>query len=320
MRLLDGSEVAGFIKERQASVVRGMQRKPKLVIFRSGENLVIDKYVGLKKRYGEDIGVAVEERRIDEIEALKAAIREANADSAVDGIIVQLPLAEPERTDEVLREIDFRRDVDGLRLSVASERSSGFGGVGGFGVDGSSDSGGAKRGGARFESANSENSGTASEDETRSEAPSEARFESATATAILWLLDAYDVRVKEKKVAVVGYGRLVGKPLVEMLRRAGVEVEVFDIGSDLMKLKNYDLIITATGVPRLITPEMVRQGCVIVDAGTASEGGVIVGDVDERVRESGHLRAITPVRGGVGPLTVAALFENVIRAGREERR
>ena len=127
-------------------------------------------------------------------------------------------------------------------------------------------------------------------------------------------MDAYDVRAEERKVAVVGYGRLVGKPLVGMWRRAGVEVEVFDVGSDLAELKNYDLIVTATGVPRLIKPEMVRQGCVIVDAGTASEGGVIVGDVDPRVRESKHLRAITPVRGGVGPLTVAALFENVIKA------
>lgn len=276
MRFLDGSEVAGFVKERQARAVRGMRRKPKLVIFRNGESLVIDKYVGLKKRYGEDVGVIVEERKIDDIEKLKAEIWRANSDSEVDGIIVQLPLGEPERTDEVLREIDFAKDVDGLRLSVED--------------------------------------GSGGSDEAQLETSDEAQFESATATAILWLLDAYDVRAEERKVAVVGYGRLVGKPLVGMWRRAGVEVEVFDIGSDLANLRNYDLIVTATGVPRLIKPEMVRQGCVIVDAGTASEGGVVVGDVDPRVRENRHLRAITPVRGGVGPLTVAALFENVIKA------
>jgi 5,10-methylene-tetrahydrofolate dehydrogenase/methenyl tetrahydrofolate cyclohydrolase len=76
------------------------------------------------------------------------------------------------------------------------------------------------------------------------------------------------------------------------------------------------VIVTATGVPGLITNQMIKHGAVVVDAGTASEGGVIVGDVAAEVRERQDV-TITPIKGGVGPLTVAALFDNVITAARK---
>lgn len=79
-------------------------------------------------------------------------------------------------------------------------------------------------------------------------------------------------------------------------------------------LKNFDAIVSATGVPHLIKSDMVKTGAVVVDAGTASEGGVLVGDVDQSVREREDLTAITPKIGGVGPLTVTALFEHVLMA------
>lgn len=79
------------------------------------------------------------------------------------------------------------------------------------------------------------------------------------------------------------------------------------------KLPGHDVIVTATGVPGLIGSADVKSGAVVVDAGTASENGMILGDVAEEVREREDL-TITPVKGGVGPLTVAALFDNVIRA------
>ena len=82
----------------------------------------------------------------------------------------------------------------------------------------------------------------------------------------------------------------------------------------MTKLKQYDIIITATGVPHLILNTMVKPGAVIVDAGTASEDNALVGDVDDEVRNRKDLKAITPKSGGVGPLTIAVLFENVITA------
>lgn len=101
-----------------------------------------------------------------------------------------------------------------------------------------------------------------------------------------------------------------------MWRESGFDVTVLDSTHKADTpdvLKKSDVIVTATGVPRLITSDVVPVGATVVDAGTASENGVIVGDVDDAVRERDDVK-ITPEKGGVGPLTIAALFDNVIRA------
>ncbi len=137
--------------------------------------------------------------------------------------------------------------------------------------------------------------------------------DTATAMAIHWLLTGYGVELENKKLAIVGHGKLVGAPLEKMWRESNYDVTVFDKGSDLNLLSDYDVIVTATGVPGLIKTEMIKYGGVIVDAGTASEGGVIKGDLDDAARERDDL-TVTPKIGGVGPLTVAMLFEKVIQA------
>ena len=138
-------------------------------------------------------------------------------------------------------------------------------------------------------------------------------FDSATAEAINWLLAGYDVRLDDKRIALVGRGRLVGAPLEKMWRESGYDVTTFGRGDDLSALVDYDVIVTATGQAHLIDNSLVGAGAVIVDAGTASEGGVLVGDVADEVRERGDIAAITPRVGGVGPLTVSVLFDHVIR-------
>ena len=102
-----------------------------------------------------------------------------------------------------------------------------------------------------------------------------------------------------------------------MWKNSGVDVTVFRHDSDLSLLKDFDVVVSATGVPHLIKSEMVSPGAVIVDAGTASEGGVLVGDVDDEVRKRSDIFAITPKIGGVGPLTVSVLFEDVISASQK---
>ncbi|MBR5389167.1 bifunctional 5,10-methylenetetrahydrofolate dehydrogenase/5,10-methenyltetrahydrofolate cyclohydrolase [Candidatus Saccharibacteria bacterium] len=144
------------------------------------------------------------------------------------------------------------------------------------------------------------------------------KFDSATATAINWLLSGYDIDLASSRIALVGRGRLVGAPLFRMFRNSGYNVELFHRGSDLEELKKYDVIVSATGVPRLIKSDYIKSGAVVVDAGTASEKGVLMGDVDEAVRERTDLLAITPKLGGVGPLTVSVLFENVIFASQNQ--
>ena len=262
-KILAGRELADFIKERQAREVhelRGRGARPKLAIIRDSDNPVITKYVDLKRQYGADIGVDVADIKVADAAGAQEAIRRANRDGNVHGIIVQLPLKDPQETDGVVGLIAHEKDVDGL---------SGQG-----------------------------------------------DFDSATATSINWLLAGHGVDLSGKKIAIVGRGRLVGAPLIKMWRNSGLDISVFGHDDDLAVLNQYDVIVTATGVPHLIKPEMVKPGAIVVDAGTASEDGVLVGDVDDAVRESGDLGAITPKVGGVGPLTVTVLFEDVIIAAK----
>lgn len=144
-------------------------------------------------------------------------------------------------------------------------------------------------------------------------------FEPATPMAILWLLSGFNIDLSGKKVVLVGRGKLVGKPLYTILKNSGVDVISADRSTkNIVELtKSADIIITATGTPAMLTPDMIRPGAVVVDAGVASENGKTVGDVSEEVFELEDL-TITPRKGGVGPLTICALFENVIRAAEQQ--
>ncbi len=146
-----------------------------------------------------------------------------------------------------------------------------------------------------------------------------SQFDPATPTAILWLLAGYNVDFRGKKVLLIGKGKLVGLPLHKMLTANGVDVEV--ISKETYALTAHvldsDIVISATGDPGLITADMLKPNAVVVDAGLASEDGKTVGDVADDVYEREDL-TLTPKKGGVGPLTVCALFENVIIAARRD--
>jgi methylenetetrahydrofolate dehydrogenase (NADP+) / methenyltetrahydrofolate cyclohydrolase len=144
-------------------------------------------------------------------------------------------------------------------------------------------------------------------------------FEPATPMAILLLLSGYGIDLPGKKVVLVGRGKLVGAPLERMLKRDGIDVEVATRtkGNLDAEAPKADVIITATGVPAVLKPEMVKPGAVVVDAGVASEGGKTVGDVAPEMFDRDDI-SVTPTKGGVGPLTVCALFENVLRAARQQ--
>lgn len=262
-KLLNGTELVGYIKERQAKQVRALRQTwhvfPKLAIVKSTQtSQVIDVYVRMKQRYGDDILIetVVETATEDEMPAL---IKRLNEDETIHGIIVQLPLADTSRTEEIINLVAREKDVDGLRADPG--------------------------------------------------------FDSATAEAICWLLVGYGVDLKGKKLTIVGNGRLVGAPLAKMWQLSNYDVTVLDRSSEDIAevVRESDVVVTATGVPRLITPAMIKPGAVVVDAGTASENGAIVGDVDVAVRARDDIK-ITPERGGVGPLTIAALYDHVIRS------
>jgi methylenetetrahydrofolate dehydrogenase (NADP+)/methenyltetrahydrofolate cyclohydrolase len=143
----------------------------------------------------------------------------------------------------------------------------------------------------------------------------QAPYDPATPLAILWLLAGYNVELKGRDVLVIGRGKLVGAPLERLLAASGIRVRVADRQTVDLAAETLaaDVIISAAGSGGLLKPDMIKHGAVVIDAGVASEGGKTVGDVDPAVYERDDL-TITPAKGGVGPLTVCALFENVIRA------
>ena len=147
---------------------------------------------------------------------------------------------------------------------------------------------------------------------------SDSNFTPATAMAINWLMAGYNIDLKNKKIAIVGNGRLVGAPLYKIWNKAGFNVSVYDDKTiDLGEaIRDSDVIVSATGVPGLIKSDMLKKSAVVIDAGTASENGKIVGDLADDARNRKDL-TVTPIKGGVGPLTVAALFDNVIQAARK---
>lgn len=262
MKVLNGSELAGFIKERQAKAVRALRQAhrilPKLAIVQVNDDPVINTYVRLKKRYGEDILIDVDVHFIQQTEAA-ALIRRLNADESVHGIIVQLPLTDKSQTDELVNLVDPAKDVDALGSAAA--------------------------------------------------------FDPATPMAINWLMAGYGVELVQKRIVIVGNGRLVGAPLAQMWRNSGLDVTVVDRDTaDIPSIvQQSEVVVTAAGVPGLIKSSMLRPDTVVVDAAVASENGELLGDLDAEVRGRQDL-TVTPVKGGVGPLTVSALFDNVIRA------
>jgi len=266
MRLLNGTELAGFIKERHAQQVRALRADkiyPKLAIVQAKDDPIINTYVRLKQEYGADIGVEVE-RHISLQSEVPKILNKLSISKEVHGVIVQLPLEDPSATDKIVNLVDPKKDVDAL--------------------------------------------GDKSE------------FEPATPMAILWLLNGYNIELRGKRILLIGKGKLVGAPLEKMLKQSDLNVEVID--REIPDLKEHaleaDIIITATGRPAILNPDMIKTGAVIVDAGVASESGKTVGDLAPEVYDRQDL-TLTPLKGGVGPLTVCALFENVIRAARNAK-
>lgn len=265
MKLLNGAELAGFIKKRHAQQVSQLQRsgiRPKLAIVQVKNDPVINTYVRLKQRYGSDVDIEVEIHQPDQEDALEL-IKKLNDDDSVHGIIVQLPLTDPSKTDRIVNLVAPQKDVDALGA--------------------------------------------------------ESKFEPATPMAIMWLLSGYNIDLAGKQILLVGRGKLVGAPLEKILKNAGHKVLVAERGDDLASMaKESEIIITATSSPGVVTSAMINPNSVVVDAGVASEEGKTVGDLAPDVYERDDL-TITPQKGGVGPLTVCALFENVIRAASEQK-
>lgn len=135
------------------------------------------------------------------------------------------------------------------------------------------------------------------------------------ANAVQSVLEALSVDVANKKIVVAGHGRLVGEPVCSMFERMNIPFDVIDITTKEEErsgiLRHADIIISGMGIPHAIKPDMVKSGVILIDAGTSEQEGKLVGDIDPACEQKATI--LTPVPGGIGPLTVISLFENLLK-------
>ena len=290
MILLDGKKTAEDIKIEITQEVDLMKKNnekvPHLAAIIVGNDGASQTYVANKVRACERVGFESTLIKMpsttSETELLKK-IKQLNSDKNIDGFIVQLPLPEQIDTQKVLMAIDPSKDVDGFHP---------------------------------------ENFGKMALDMTT--------FIPATPFGILELLERYGVETKGKHTVVIGRSHIVGRPMSILMGRKG-----FPGNSTVTLTHSYtkniaqittqaDIIITALGVPNYLKAEMVKDGAVVIDVGItrvaddSEKGYSIVGDVDFDLvsKKASH---ITPVPGGVGPMTIAMLLKNTLLA-REQRK
>ncbi|SFW62882.1 methylenetetrahydrofolate dehydrogenase (NADP+) / methenyltetrahydrofolate cyclohydrolase [Sinomicrobium oceani] len=286
MELLDGKKISNQIKDEIAAEVAEMKKKgekvPHLAAVLVGNDGASLTYVGSKVKACERIGfestLVKLPSTISEVELLKK-IKELNEDDDIDGFIVQLPLPKQIDTQKVLMAIDPDKDVDGFHPV---------------------------------------NFGKMALDMTT--------FIPATPFGILELLERYNVETKGKHTVVIGRSHIVGRPMSILMGRKGfpgnstVTLTHSHTRNITQITSQADIIITALGQPNYLKAEMVKDDAVIIDVGitrvpdeTATRGYRIVGDVDfENV--SKKVSYITPVPGGVGPMTIAMLLKNTLLA------
>ena len=293
-QIIDGAQIAAGIRgslgeQTQRMLADGLM--PRLGVLLVGDNPASASYVRGKERAGAETGIGVQIARIpaeggaDEIEARAAEQIDAlNANPDVHGIIVQLPLPEGVHADGLLERISPLKDVDGLHPENQGRILQG-----------------------------------------------RERFPPATPHGVQQLLVRSGNDPAGKHVVILGRSRLVGLPLAAMLaqKRTGANATVTVCHTATTELaahtRSADILVVAAGRPNVVTGEMVRPGAVVIDVGvnrvddaSRKRGYRLVGDVDfESVRERAGF--ITPVPGGVGPMTVAMLLNNVTRAARMQQ-
>jgi methylenetetrahydrofolate dehydrogenase (NADP+)/methenyltetrahydrofolate cyclohydrolase len=274
-QLLDGNTLSKKLRAEiaaRAAIVTAKGVRPGLAVIVVGDNPASQVYVRNTVRACEDVGFhSVLERYAAELdeEELLARIATLNADPAIHGILVQLPLPEHIASERVLEAIAPEKDVDGFHVANAGALMVGH-----------------------------------------------PEFKPCTPYGCMKMLESIDYPIRGARAVIVGASNIVGKPMALMCINAGATVSVCNKKTKNLEYftKEADVIIVAAGKPNLIKPEIVKDGVFIVDVGiNRLENGKIVGDCDFEGLKS-KASFITPVPGGIGPLTIAFLLENTFKA------
>lgn len=258
--LVDGRTIAAELYRELKNEVTHLDTRPHFTVFTCAPNFETKKYLDLKKRKAEEVGIA-----INVIEFLPDAsfadMQQSILHSLMqtDGVIVQLPFPAHIDIDALLREIPGSYDMDGMHY------------------DGTSDV-----------------------------------ILPPVVGAIRELATRHDVMFAAQKVVVVGHGRLVGRPAALWAQKQGAQVSILTKESDDIaeEVQTADILILGAGHAGLITPDMIKEGVVIFDAGASEASGELKGDADPACSEKASL--MTPVPGGIGPITIAILLKNVV--------
>ena len=293
--ILDGKQIAKTIREELRAQIETLRaqgkRVPKLAIVIVGNNPASETYVNNKLKACAEVGIeAVKLAYPTEIteQTLLTEVHRLNNDETIDGFIVQLPLPDHIAETTIMSAIDRRKDVDGLTPENVGRTVQGL--------------------------------------------PS---IISATPRGIRELLARYQIKTEGKHVVVIGRSNIVGKPVALLLMQRPYlslpgmsaaslgDATVTICHSKTQDLKSIcltaDIIIVAAGSPKLLTAEMVKEGATIIDVGINRVDGKLVGDVDfENVAPKAAY--ITPVPGGVGPMTIVSLLQNTLQAYNEHTR
>lgn len=284
-RVLDGQAIAREIRgelARRVSTLRARGVVPGLGVVLVGEDPASKSYVSAKRKACEEMGLFSEERRLPAAasrEEVLAAVRALNADPRIHGVLVQMPLPDSSMEDEVVEAVDPAKDVDGFHPVNVGRMLRGL-----------------------------------------------RAFWPCTPHAVLQILRRSGIATAGAHVVIVGRSMIVGRPLAHLLSQkaewGNATVTICHTGTrDLAFFtRQADILVVAAGRPRTITADMVREGAVVIDVGvnrvpdaSSARGYRLVGDVDfEAVKEKAS--AITPVPGGVGPMTITMLLSNTIEA------
>lgn len=290
MTLIDGKAVSEQIKQEIAEEVRQIVaaggKRPHLAAILVGHDGGSETYVAAKVKACEVCGFKSTLIRFEEDvteEELLDKVKELNNDADVDGFIVQLPLPKHISENKVIETIDYRKDVDGFHPINVGRMSIGL-----------------------------------------------PCYISATPNGIIELLSRYKIETKGKKCVILGRSNIVGKPMAALMMRKGYpgDCTVTVCHSRTKNIeeecRQADIIIAALGSPEFVKADMVKEGAVIIDVGTTrvpstktKSGFKLTGDVkfDEVAPKCSF---ITPVPGGVGPMTIVSLMKNTLLAGKKE--
>ncbi|MBY9062843.1 bifunctional methylenetetrahydrofolate dehydrogenase/methenyltetrahydrofolate cyclohydrolase FolD [Sphingomonas yunnanensis] len=273
-RLIDGKAFAAALRDRVATAAAAFTeaagRQPGLAVVLVGEDAASSVYVRSKGKATLAAGMASFEHRLPAEttqDTLIALVDRLNADPAVDGILVQLPL--PRHIDEraVIARVDPDKDVDGFHPLNAGRLATGL-----------------------------------------------DALVPCTPLGCLMLLRDVHPHLAGLEAVVIGRSNIVGKPMAALLLQESCTVTtVHSRTRDVMAhVRMADIVVAAVGIPGFVQPEWIKPGATVIDVGINRVEGGLVGDVDPRVAEVA--RAITPVPGGVGPMTIAVLLRNTVVA------